>query len=90
MIDIQVYSRPVVEAMPAQDVPHLIVSINCQGKSRLTSRRMNTLSVGSTFSFGISIDTPTDRLRRAVRLLNQAMARASSISCLHIVTHSAS
>lgn len=32
MIDIRVFSRPAVEALPAQEVPHIIVSINCPGE----------------------------------------------------------
>ncbi len=29
MIDIQVHNRPAFEALPPQDVPHIVVSINC-------------------------------------------------------------
>jgi len=32
MIDIQVCSRPLIEAMDLSDVPHIIVSINCPGE----------------------------------------------------------
>ena len=32
MIDIQVCSRPLIEAMDPPDVPHLTVSINCPGE----------------------------------------------------------
>lgn len=32
MIDILVYSRPMIEAADPHDVPHLIVSINCPGE----------------------------------------------------------
>lgn len=59
MKDILVYSRPAIENAKAQDVPHVIVSINCPGEEP-ASIKTNELTLGRVNLFFWDLDRHVD------------------------------
>jgi len=56
MIDIMVFSRPLIEAMEPHDVPHIFISINCPGEDP-ANIKVNEHTLGRLNLFFWDLDT---------------------------------